>query len=366
MGFICHYFTVDDSGYERKVIMPQLSIHIVAWNSLASLPNLFASLEKQTFKDFVVRVVDNGSNDGLEKWLQEKYPQVMLIRNSRNLGLAAALNQMIKYAISKWENEDLNRCYILVVSPDVVLVEDCLAKLVEAAAATPGAGVWAPKILKMFQDNSNDEVLSLGIRSDVIDNVGLQINRFYRFHKRGAGELDRGQHDHESGKEIFGATNIVALYRAAALEAAKLFDHEYFDEDFFIGAEDADLAWRLQNLGWSTIFVPAAVTHHARNLGEMRAVGIRASYKKDSKTQRDLYLARNHQWLLIKNISGFTEQLFLLVVLLFEIPRSLLLSLVWPKKIALLFSMWFGLPKMLKKRQEIFYRRRVYWGNKKV
>ena len=43
----------------------------------------------------------------------------------------------------------------------------------------------------------------------------------------------------------------------------------YFDADFFLYREDADLAWRLRNLGWRSLYVPSAVAHHRRrNLPE--------------------------------------------------------------------------------------------------
>ena len=37
-----------------------------------------------------------------------------------------------------------------------------------------------------------------------------------------------------------------------------------FDSDFFLYREDADLSWRLQNLGWKCLYVPSAVAYHRR------------------------------------------------------------------------------------------------------
>ena len=47
----------------------------------------------------------------------------------------------------------------------------------------------------------------------------------------------------------------------------------YFDSDFFLYREDAELAWRLRNLGWKCLYVPQAVAYHRRhNLPERRAL----------------------------------------------------------------------------------------------
>jgi GT2 family glycosyltransferase len=45
---------------------------------------------------------------------------------------------------------------------------------------------------------------------------------------------------------------------------------EFFDEDFFAYREDADVAWRAQLLGWSCLYVPAAVGWHERRVTPQR------------------------------------------------------------------------------------------------
>ena len=41
-------------------------------------------------------------------------------------------------------------------------------------------------------------------------------------------------------------------------------DGEFFDPDFFVYREDADVAWRAMLLGWRCIYTPAAVAYHVR------------------------------------------------------------------------------------------------------
>ena len=55
-----------------------------------------------------------------------------------------------------------------------------------------------------------------------------------------------------------------------ALESAQIATG-FFDSDFFLYREDAEISWRLQNLGWKCLYVPSAVAYHRRrNLPERR------------------------------------------------------------------------------------------------
>jgi GT2 family glycosyltransferase len=69
---------------------------------------------------------------------------------------------------------------------------------------------------------------------------------------------------------VAGASGAAGFYRRSALEAARI-STGYFDSDFFLYREDADLALRLSALGWRCLYVPAAVAwHRRRNLPERR------------------------------------------------------------------------------------------------
>lgn len=339
--------------------MPKLSLHIVTWNSLSDLPDLFASIENQTFKDFAVRTVDNGSNDRVEKWFGEKYPTVTTIRNMRNLGFAAAHNQAIKYAINHWAGEDLSHCYCLTVNPDIILRPTCLEELIREAEEHPEAASFSPKLLKTFRDRDTDEVLRERTNSDVIDSTGLRANRFRWFCERGAGELDKGQYD--ASREIFGTSGALALYRASALEDVKMTNSEYFDEDFFAYKEDIDLAWRLRGRGWEARFVPAAVAYHARGMYGREQAGIleRIRNRRKKSKIRSFYSTRNHWWMLFKNMSFVEILLALPWIKSAEAMRFIYICLFEPSVMRAVWQCLGGLPKMLGKHREILARRKA-------
>jgi glycosyltransferase involved in cell wall biosynthesis len=73
---------------------PTISVVICLWNSEKYLSRCLEALVHQTFTDFEVLMVDNGSKDGTLDGLHEKYPSLYLHihRLSSNIGFAVANN----------------------------------------------------------------------------------------------------------------------------------------------------------------------------------------------------------------------------------------------------------------------------------
>ncbi|MBN3888726.1 MAG: glycosyltransferase family 2 protein [Nostoc sp. JL31] len=82
--------------------MPKVSIVIPAYNSLKFLPETMESVFKQTFKDFEVLVVNDGSSDDTEHWVSQiADPRVKLI-TQENQGLSGARNTGIAHASGEY------------------------------------------------------------------------------------------------------------------------------------------------------------------------------------------------------------------------------------------------------------------------
>lgn len=78
--------------------MPKISVVIPAYNAMHYLPTTMKSLLNQTFDDFEVIVVNDGSSDETEQWVSQiENPKVKLI-SQQNKGLAGARNTGIAYA----------------------------------------------------------------------------------------------------------------------------------------------------------------------------------------------------------------------------------------------------------------------------
>ncbi len=80
---------------------PFFSVIICTYNRSRLLPRALKSLQKQTFKDFEVIVVDDGSTDNT-KVVVKKYPGLKYYQQKENRGVGAARNLGIKKSKGKF------------------------------------------------------------------------------------------------------------------------------------------------------------------------------------------------------------------------------------------------------------------------
>ncbi|MEH1806175.1 glycosyltransferase family 2 protein [Nostoc sp.] len=82
--------------------MPKVSIVIPAYNSLKFLPETMESVFKQTFKDFEVLVVNDGSSDDTEHWVSQIADPRFKLITQENQGLSGARNTGIAHASGEY------------------------------------------------------------------------------------------------------------------------------------------------------------------------------------------------------------------------------------------------------------------------
>jgi glycosyltransferase involved in cell wall biosynthesis len=82
---------------------PPVSVVIPAYNRAATIAAAIESVLRQTWSDFELIVVDDGSSDGtLAAAAAVRDPRVRLVQNPRNLGAAAARNAGVAEARGTW------------------------------------------------------------------------------------------------------------------------------------------------------------------------------------------------------------------------------------------------------------------------
>lgn len=217
---------------------PRVAVIIPTYNGLDLLTACLDALRGQTYRDFAILVVDDGSSDGTAEALARDYPEARVLRRERNGGLAAACNAGIAAADAE---------LICLLNNDTEAEPGWLAALVGALDAAPWAGSAASKLL-LF--DRRDTLHSAG---DGFAVTGMPVNR-------GVWRRDHGQYDRTT--EIFGPCAGAALYRRAALDAVADGTGRPFDEDLFMYCEDVDLNWRLQLAGYRAVFAPGARVYH--------------------------------------------------------------------------------------------------------
>jgi GT2 family glycosyltransferase len=232
--------------------MIDVSIIVVAHNDEDDLPISVGSALAQRGVTAETLVVDNASSDRSREAVRRSGEgAVRLLESAQNVGFAAAMNLGI--AESKGR-------YVLALNPDCRLEPDFAAVLANRLDRRPEIGSASGRLIR----GTGPDLSPTG----ALDSAGIYRTSTGRHFDRGSGETADGHYLAE--EEVFGASGAAGFYRREALESARI-STGVFDSDFFLYREDADLSWRLQNLGWKCLYVPAAIAcHRRRNLPERR------------------------------------------------------------------------------------------------
>lgn len=213
---------------------PKISIVIPNLNGEKFLIDCLNSLKKQSFLNFEVIIIDNGSTDNSIQTIKTIYPESIIYKFSENTGFAKAVNKGI--LLSKGE-------YVFLLNNDTELDENCLLEINDFFTNQPKEKIMACKMLLYHQ---RDKINSAG---DLFSIYGI------------ADYLGRDGHVNDvnfnTEKKVFSACAGAAVYKKS------LFDKiGYFDEDFFAYLEDIDFCFRANLLNEHCTYNPKAIVYH--------------------------------------------------------------------------------------------------------
>ncbi|HEX5943574.1 MAG TPA: glycosyltransferase family 2 protein [Anaerolineales bacterium] len=303
--------------------VPLISIVIVYWNSAQYLPRCLDCLTRQTFRDFEVILIDNGSLDKVSDGLEQKYASLHLRveRLASNLGFAKANNMGARLARGTW---------LALLNTDAFPTPDWLETLYQTAKRSPEFSFFSSRQIQFDQpdilDGSGDEYHI----------SGLAWRRFYNYPAR-----DYGLNE----EEVFSACAAAAIYnRDDFLKVGG------FDEDFFSYFEDVDLSFRLRLAGGRCLYVPQAVVHH---------IGSASSGKTSDFVI--YYGHRNMVWTFFKNMPGtlFWLCLPLHIIMNFLFIVSFLLKKRGTSILRAKMDAFYCLPAIIRKRRQIQSSRKI-------
>ncbi len=223
---------------ENQIV--DMSIVLVCWNNKAYLDPCLKSLYEGGLKSsFDVVVADNGSTDGSQQMLAEKYPEVKIIQNTGNVGLGKASNQGI---------EVTNGRYVLLLNNDTIVNGPALDMLVEFLDAHPEAGAVAGKLLNPDGSFQSGYAPFSTLLEEFL--IATHIGEL----------LWSGYPSHGDSNEIKATgwlSSACLLVRRAALDKIGL-----LDESYFIYGDEADLQYRLNKANWKVYFLPSSSIIH--------------------------------------------------------------------------------------------------------
>jgi len=275
----------------------RITIIIPHFNGLQILDDCLQSLYKNTFSEFKTILIDNGSTDGSQKMITEKFPQVELIQNTDNLGYAGACNQGIELA--KFE-------FVLLLNNDTVMPENFLQEMISVLKSNKSAAMVQPKILSIQDKEFFDYSGGAGGEMDIL---GYPFARGRIFDLV---EKDKKQYDQMEAK-VFWTSGCALLVRKSVLNKIG-----NLDEDFFAHQEEIDLNWRAQIAGYQNLVTTKTFIYHY------------SGFTLRSDNERKMYLNhRNNLIMMIKNYSLFLLIVLLPIIILLEMVTVVADSMLW-------------------------------------
>lgn len=241
---------------------PFACLAILNYDGRGLLEEALPSALAQRYAGYEVVIVDNGSTDGSVEHVRVHWPQVRVIALEHNVGVTAALNEMVRAANGAE--------FVALLNNDVELDPGWLANLVDTMRAHPEAASAAGKLLR-YSDRGT------------IDRAGDELHWSSACFGRGAGEPDQGQY--ETPEEVFSVGGAAALYRTKAFARVGP-----FDESFFAYAEDVDWGLRARLAGYGARYDPRALGFHhgGATLGGINPFSL-------------YHLRRNQLWMVVKS-----------------------------------------------------------------
>lgn len=198
-------------------------------------------------------VVDNASLDGSLQLMVDQFsgfPNLHVIRNSENMGFAAACNLGANQATCK---------YVLFLNPDCIAEEGSVQLLTEALKEFSLAGMVGGLLL---DPDGQEQIggrryvptpwrsLVRMLRLEALEHRWPKLFQNFNLYK---------QPLPDSAVTLEAISGACTMVKREAME-----DVGPWDEGYFLHCEDLDLCMRYRQKGWSILFVPTARFTHFR------------------------------------------------------------------------------------------------------
>ena len=212
------------------------AVILVNWNGKDVTLDCIQSLRESQDGTFDILLVDNASTDDSIEAITRRYPEIVIIQNSENLGFTGGNNVGIGYAL------DRSYEFIMLLNNDTFVEKKAVSTLREYLISRPEISAVQPKI-NFHHDRS------------MIWNAGGKVNKYTGLVQiRGYGNhLSKGRDDFTPGW----LTGCCIMSRAEAWRTVGLLNSEYF-------AYYEDLEWslRLRRSNLKLDYYPETLVYH--------------------------------------------------------------------------------------------------------
>lgn len=241
------------------------SVVIPNYNGRQFLTDCLTALSKQTYSDFEIILVDNGSADDSISLAKSLCPDIVIVDMGSNTGFAPAVNAGIKHS---------NAEYVILLNNDTIVFPSFIENHIKMMEKKPH--VFSSSAMMIRND-----------KRDLIDDAGdFYCALGWAF----APSKDKKLEMYSVPYECFAACGGAAIYRRAIFEKIG-----YFDDNFFAYLEDIDIGYRAKLAGYKNIYNPHARVYHIGS-------GSSGSRYNDFKIR---LAARNSMYLVRKNMPAW-------------------------------------------------------------
>jgi GT2 family glycosyltransferase len=224
----------------------ELSIIILTWNTRDYLDKCLRSILKYTEDiSFEIIVVDNGSDDGTEMMIRENFPDVVVIRNHKNLGTAQR-NRGLEAARGE---------YVCFVDSDVEILEpNTFSELIGFLKQNPNVGLVAPKLVL----NNGDTQLSCK-RFLTFYTPFIRRFDFIRFVKESSFNKNQlmAEWNHNDIRDVDYVVCAFWVFPKSTIDKIGM-----LDEKIFYAPEDVDYCLRIWKGGLRVVYYPFVKAKH--------------------------------------------------------------------------------------------------------
>ncbi len=278
------------SNIINKKTFPLVSIITINFNNPDVTCDLIESLNKISYPNFEIIVVDNNSTRNSPQIIKEKFLGINLICNSINVGFPGGNN----IGIMKAKGE-----YILLLNNDCIVTHDFMEPLIEAFINNPDIGALSPKI-RFF--HSPEKIQFAGIKP---------INKYtIRNHAIGYMEVDNGQFD--INYETYCIHGAALMIPRKIIEKVGMMSYIYF-----LYYEELDWSERIKKAGYKLYYIHNSLVYHK----ESQSTGKTSPLKT-------YYINRNRILFMRRNVHGITFLVALLYQILIAFPKNAIFFLL--------------------------------------
>lgn len=222
--------------------MVKVSVLMLSWNtSFYTIPCL-ESFKEQTFKDFKIVLVDNGSEEKDFEKLKEyvknvKGIKIVLKRLEKNVGITGGMNYGYKFV----EGD-----YVIFMNNDMLVDKNFLKELVSSFENNKNIGAVLPK---MYSLKDGKKIKKPQLVGGKLSFYGTLINK----------EAEReGINYYNKWAEFNCATGGCVMVSTKVMKELG----EVYPSSYFLYFEDIDLTWRIKSKGYKIFYNPNSVVYH--------------------------------------------------------------------------------------------------------